>query len=214
MSEEPPPQTGKIDYEEWVKQRREQRKPGVTTNLMYPLSRVAEEHRVETEETAQEELAVLGGSVSEVDRALQRSAERRSRPKKTICTCGHSMSYHFEAGGTSQCTPGRQWCRCRQPIEVLRPDDARYFVHATTGSGPLHALTKGIRSMQRRGVQAELIVPKACFHPDCHQPTDKLIPIMFNRDGLPTHSIGIVTYLFCDACVERSGLTMHYDELR
>ena len=214
MTEENSSQTNWVDYEAWVEERRKLRKPRMTTDEMYPVAAIPEKSWPEAEIGAEEELAILGGPTAEVDRALAAAAERRSRPKKTICTCGHSMTFHFEAGGRTQCAPGRQWCRCMQAIGVLRPDDARYFVYATTGSGPLHALTKGIRSMQRKGVQAELIVPKACFQTDCHRPTDRLIPIMYNRDGFPTHSTGVVTYLFCETCVVRSGLTMHYEPLR
>lgn len=201
-----------VDYEAWVQQRQSQRKPSTITNELFPLEKIQEVKKPRLPDGTEEELALLGGPAEEVDQELASAAERKGRRDKKICSCGHSEGAHSNVANMVVCQPARQYCKCNTFIPVLRPDDARFFMHTSEGSGPLHALTKGIRRMQLQGVKAELLVPKACFR--CEKPTPRLIPLMLSSEGTPTHSVGRQTILVCESCFDDSGLSILYEPLR
>jgi len=201
-----------VDYEEWLKSHQAQKRRTKVTDEMFPVKDISEAPFLRDADPDAEELDILGGTTHRVDIALDEAKESRSRPKKLICVCGHTEACHDEARGMDFCYPAKQSCPCLKKVLVLRVENARYFMHSSDGSGPLHALTKGIRSMQRSGFTGELIVPKKCF--SCEAPTNQLIPLMLTKDRLPTHSGGPYTILACESCVEISGLSMSYEPLR
>jgi len=200
-----------VDYEEWVAEERAKKHNPTTvaTHEMYPVMKIPEMSVQESPEES-EELMLLGGPTAPVDREIRISKEERSRRRKTICSCGHSEGSHDTGAGLVSCQTGKMWCTCRHHFEVLEVDDARHFKFASTGSGPRHALTKGIRSLQKAGKQAKLLVKKVCQH--CSNPTPLLIPVMFNREKMPTHSGGVATLLLCDVCVEAMRIGMPYED--
>jgi hypothetical protein len=211
MTESEAPTAHKVDYEEWVAQQRAKKRStnAVVTHEMYPVMKLPEQTSPDSSD-AGDELMLLGGSSSAVDMEIDASREERSRPRKRICSCGHSAGSHEAAGGVMTCVSGRMWCTCRYYREVLEVDDARHFKFASTGSGPRHALTKGIRSLQKAGKQAKLLVEKTCEQ--CATPTPLLIPVMFNSDRQPTHSGGVATLLLCDSCLEDMRMGMPYED--
>lgn len=201
-----------VNYEEWLKSHQAQKRRTTVTDEMFPVKNISEVSFPRDADPDAEELDILGGSTHWVDIALDEAKEARTRPKKLICVCGHSEGAHEQFRDMDTCCPARQFCRCQKMVLVLRVENARYFMHSSDGSGPLHALTKGIRSMQKNGFTGELVVPKKCFR--CGAATSRLIPLMLTKDGLPTHSVGPYTILACESCVEDSGLTMTYEPLR
>jgi hypothetical protein len=211
MSENKVGQGTTFDYEGWVAEQRALKRPmgRVPTDIMYPVSNLQNEGPLLPPGDG-EQLMLLGGSTTEVDEEIRLVHEGRSRPRKQICSCGHSNGSHEITSELSVCQTGRHWCTCRHYFPVLEVDDARHFKFSSSGSGPRHALSKGIRSLQRAGKSASLLVDKSCYR--CAVKTERLVPVMFNSNNQPTHSVGIITFLFCDSCLDDVRISMPYDD--
>ena len=106
---------------------------------------------------------------------LERESKRRVATRE-VCICGHSMNYHTEVAGESGCKPAKVRCACREARAVLRADNLRKFLSATTGDGMDHALAKGILASQKSGDGYEWIEsPLLCDR--CQEVVELPIPI-------------------------------------
>ena len=205
MDKHPDEEFTRVDYEALVEERRLARaaKMRNVSSEMYPLEKVEEMETFPSSEG--EEIAILGGPTEAVDRELAYSQEERSRRRRIVCRCGHTAACH-DTGGF--CYPGRIFCRCKEVVPFLEPDDARPFRFSSSGSGPRHALTKGIRKMQINGGNARLLVPRKCDR--CVENTKQLIPVFLSREGQPTNDPSGWTMILCNQCVELTGIPILY----
>ena len=197
-----------FDYEEWVEQRRQGRMEKLrnVSSEMHPLEKLEE---MESDTTASDDqIAILGGPTEVVDRELAFSKEARSRRRRIVCRCGHTEASHSTFKGFTSCNPGRIWCRCERVDPILEPDDARPFRFSSSGSGPRHALTKGIRKMQINGGNAKLLIPRRCDR--CSNETPQLVPVFLSKEGQPTNTPSGHTMILCEGCVPLTGIAILY----
>lgn len=197
-----------FDYEEWVEQRRQGRleKLSGVSSEMHPLEKLEE---MEAHTTASgDQIAILGGRTEVVDRELAYSKEARSRRRQIVCRCGHTEASHSTFNSYVTCNPGRIWCRCDEFSPILEPDDARPFRFSSSGSGPRHALTKGIRKMQINGGNARLLIPRQCDR--CANETPQLVPVFLSKEGKPTNTPSGHTLILCEECVPLTGISILY----
>lgn len=116
--------------------------------------------------------------IERVDREL--TALKNRNP--FVCVCGHPASRHSETEDSPICRASRLDCRCHGLLRVLKVSDTRYFLRKTTGYGADHALMRGKKSAENRGVDVDWVENLACQQ--CWIPHSEaaLFPILIEID--------------------------------
>jgi hypothetical protein len=164
-------------------------------------------------------LASMGIDPHEID-THDTSLVNKLGVDRRICICGHSMDRH-KAGPTLgwekpvpilkwsdpsesfKCIPNAQACSCRRLAPVLEVSNIKYFLKKTTGSGELHALTRGIRALSKvEGSTIKWLVEPTCLRCGCTNKEDKIVPAVFNADKTLKQTEGSIGYddFICQKC--------------
>lgn len=142
----------------------------------------------------------LGMSAQAVDSYLSRLPRRPSN--REICVCGHPMNKHTEvAEGLESCVTSNLWCPCARPFAIVEVDDIRYFMRESHGRGVKHALTIGLRNLQKAGKGSRLLIEPHCFV--CHSTENPIEVVGIDRNGGLAFSAAPVNVLACEACILR-----------
>jgi hypothetical protein len=142
----------------------------------------------------------LGISAEAVDEYLSRLPRRPTN--RQICTCGHPMSKHSESdSGAISCVTSNLWCPCVKPFAIVEVDDIRYFMRESHGRGIKHALSIGLRGIQKAGKQSRLLIEPHCFM--CQKTELNLEIVGIDRNGGVASSAAPVNALLCEACTLR-----------
>ncbi len=136
------------------------------------------------------------------EEVLKADDEReRGRPKsKTVCICGHALTRHEDMGdGRAPCNALMRNCRCRNPHAVIETSDVRVFMSKTEGGGALHALTRGLLTAHKKGIEVSWIEDARYCH-KCETVEGRLTPIAVSRNGIPQNEDTGYNAFFCDDC--------------
>jgi hypothetical protein len=145
-------------------------------------------------------LSQLGISAEAVDEYLSHLPRRPTN--RQICTCGHPMSKHSESvAGAVACVTGNLWCPCTKPFAIVDVDDVRYFMRESHGRGAKHALSIGLRRLQKAGKQSRLLIQPHCFM--CQSTLAGLEIVGIDRNGGVASSAAPVNALLCEPCTLR-----------
>jgi len=89
------------------------------------------------------------------DEALEmyRKGKLNKKKDRTVCVCGHPMSYHGRVGNIGVCTPAKGRCRCMKSRAILKTTNLRKFMYTTEGVGVAHALGKAIAACRADDVE-------------------------------------------------------------
>jgi hypothetical protein len=139
---------------------------------------------IEESKAAEEKLSVIG-----------RRLDRDGR----ICACGHPMARHATYSGIVYCKPSRMECLCKTARPVLEAEDVRDFLRKTVGSGPLHALGRGILSSIEKGHKVEWIVSMVC---DRCGTEGRISPVSVTQHGIEARESTGYDALLCQKCRE------------
>ena len=120
-----------------------------------------------------DDLEAMGITSADVD--ARDTRQKKGGPiDRRICMCGHPINRH-KIHMTPENPKGVPWtegpvpstgmlcrinamnCSCKEPIPVLKVTDARSFLRTTEGSGPAHALIRGIRDIMPKATYEWLI---------------------------------------------------------
>jgi hypothetical protein len=88
-------------------------------------------------------------------------------------------------------------------IPVLEVSNTKYFLKKTTGSGELHALTRGIRALSKvENSTIKWLVERTCLLCGCTTEQDRIIPAVFNSDKTLKQTEGSIGYddFVCQKC--------------
>lgn len=150
--------------------------------------------------SAAEALAAMGMTteeVSAIDSAL------RTRPQKRdgrICLCGHGVTKHLVTDGIVTCKPSKMDCPCKKVRPVIDAEDTRPFLRRTQGSGPRHALSRGLAALAESGKDANWIIDLTCDR--CMVSTPNLVPVPVTPTGFATSEATGYDALLCPTCRE------------
>lgn len=139
----------------------------------------------------------LGMSSEAVDEYLSRLPRRPTN--REICTCGHPISKHSEISeGLEACVTSNLWCPCAQPYPLVEVDDVRYFMRESHGRGVKHALTIGLRNLQKAGKTSRLLIEPHCFI--CGETNVSVEIVGIDRHGGLAFAAAPVNVLSCENC--------------
>lgn len=151
--------------------------------------------------SASDALAAIGMDATKV---LEIDAVLRTRPAVRdgrICLCGHGVAKHLVLdNGAVSCTPSKMKCPCKNLRPVLDAEDTRPFLRKTQGSGPEHALARGIAALSEGGKEADWIIDLVCDR--CQEPNGVLIPTPVTKDGRIAQEATGYDALLCQTCRE------------
>lgn len=135
-----------------------------------------------------------------LEEAIEADAEvirnKRERDGR-ICLCGHPMTRHEIVLGMNVCKPTRMECPCKKARAVVETNDTRSFLRKTAGSGPLHALGRGMQAAVVAGKDVTWVVDPIC---DRCGAEDKLSPVAVNQRGVATDEATGYDALLCRKC--------------
>ena len=138
----------------------------------------------------------------EIDAADAELLEKKMHPvNRQICVCGHPVSRHTVAHGATYCKPTRMECPCKSVRAVLETSDSRPFLRKTEGSGPFHALSRGIRAAIEKGLKISWMVEMKCDR--CGEEADNLFPTPVTQNGIATQYATGHDALLCRGCREQ-----------
>lgn len=149
---------------------------------------------------ALEALAQIGMTVEEIKDAQKNYDQlgpKRDRDNR-ICVCGHRMSAHTVVAGAGFCRPTKMECPCKNARPVIEAADTRCFNYKTSGSGGLHALSRGMLACVERGKSFRWIVPLVCDR--CKKDADRLIPCAVSQRGQAMSYATGYDALLCEEC--------------
>ena len=151
---------------------------------------------------AEEALRAIGLTVEELEEAEQElylsgKVRQRSRDNR-ICACGHRMSAHTSVAGASFCRPTKLECPCKSPRPVIAVSDTRSFNFKTEGSGALHALSRGMLALAKKGKTLRWLVDLECDR--CKKPAEKLLPSAVSQRGMAMTEATGYDALLCEDC--------------
>jgi hypothetical protein len=110
------------------------------------------------------------------------------------------MNKHTEvAEGLESCVTSNLWCPCARPFAIVEVDDIRYFMRESHGRGVKHALTIGLRNLQKAGKGSRLLIEPHCFV--CQSTENPIEVVGIDRDGGLAFSAAPVNVLACEACI-------------
>jgi hypothetical protein len=118
---------------------------------------------------------------------------------KTICICGHPSGRHTMVSGITFCKPSRMECPCKAERLVLEVDDTRVFLRKTEGSGPLHALGRGMKAAKDAGKKVTWIVEMKC---DRCEKAGPVSPVAVTQRGSLVNAATGYDALLCRKCRE------------
>lgn len=142
-------------------------------------------------------MAAMGISL---DEALEADEALRDRPHARdgrVCICGHGAGRHSLNNGVVWCKPARMDCPCKKLRPVLEVEDTRPFLRKTAGSGPMHALVRGMSAVVAAGKRAEWIVDLKC---DKCKSEGHVVPVPVTRGGLVMSEPTGYDALLCANC--------------
>jgi hypothetical protein len=99
-----------------------------------------------------------------VDEAIEANEEltQRGPRDQRVCLCGHPVSRHMEIMGIVRCKPSKMECSCKKVTPVLEVSDLRVFLRKTDGSGPMHALGRGLAAAVQKEINVKWLVEPEC----------------------------------------------------
>jgi len=156
------------------------------------------------DESALAALEAMGLSVEEVQQAEQEMLESlggrryRTHVDPRICICGHPVGRHTIAEGMVFCKPSRMECPCKKCRPVVEVDDVRKFLRKTSGAGPLHALTLGIKKLAQDGKNVKWIVELVCDR--CGAEGVPVSPTPVTQRGFAAQHATGYDALLCEKC--------------
>lgn len=170
---------------------------------------------------AEREIPVLenwGISDEEVEAALAETTQRKRDNR--VCACGHPAKAHtsesdsdyhrtLKAAGRSECRPTRIACPCAKFLPVIIASDVRKFSYKTDGIGPRHALSKGITSATKAGIDLQWAPGVHCAR--CKLEGVVLYPVSLDRDMKEADRATPINVLLCGPC--RDGVSPAQKEL-
>ncbi len=131
----------------------------------------------------------------------QQVDEELKKPKNPrdprICVCGHPMSRHTNISGMYYCKPTRMECPCKSPRPVLECSDVRPFLRKTSGSGPMHALGRGLSAATAKGINVKWLVEMQC---DRCKTKGQVSPVPVTQRGIATSEPTGYDALLCSEC--------------
>lgn len=108
---------------------------------------------------------LLGFGIEEVEAAEEKiSSQGRLDRDQRICACGHPMTRHWTEQGKTYCKPSKLECPCKFESHraVLKAANTRRFLCKTVGTGPEHALARGILASVKAGEKIEWLIDMVC----------------------------------------------------
>jgi hypothetical protein len=134
--------------------------------------------------------------VAEAERKLGKNPGGRDR---RICACGHPAGRHTMVSGITFCKPSRMECPCKAERLVLESEDTRVFLRKTEGSGPLHALGRGLKAAKEAGKKVTWIIEMKCDR--CEKP-GQVSPVAVTQRGVLVNAATGYDALLCRKCRE------------
>lgn len=144
-------------------------------------------------------------SFDDPEKALEYFEELKKNQKRSggVCICGHSMKAHL--GDPVVCAPGRMFCPCKVPREVIQTSNLRPFMKKTQGASALHALGQGMHGALSRDAKIEWVVDQSC---DRCGSTDSVVPAAIDTyNGKVAGEATGVDKLICKKCYIELGST-------
>ena len=135
----------------------------------------------------------LEEAAGEDERLRNKPVERDGR----ICLCGHQMSRHTIINGMVFCKPTRMECPCKKNRAVIDCNDVRPFLRKTEGSGPMHALGRGLAAAVTKGFEITWLVEKKCDRCGTEGPVS---PVPVTQRGISTNKPTGFDALLCQPC--------------
>ena len=135
-----------------------------------------------------------------LDEAIEADNDMRQRPAERdgrVCLCGHPMARHTSISGLVICKPTRMECPCKNQRAVLEADDVRPFLRKTGGSGPMHALGRGMAAATTKGIKFAWLVEPVC---DRCKKQGPLSPVPVTQRGISTSQATGFDALLCAEC--------------
>jgi hypothetical protein len=115
-----------------------------------------------------------------------------------VCICGHGMGRHGGLDvGAPFCRPSKMSCACKHPRAVIEVQDTRDFLRKTIGSGPMHALGRGIQTAMEKSHWVKWIDTVACDF--CHR-EGPISPVPVSAEGVVLSMESEYNALMCREC--------------
>ena len=135
-----------------------------------------------------------------LEEAVEKDNLLRQKPPERdgrICLCGHPTSRHTIANGLVFCKPTRMECPCKKVRAVVESSDVRPFLRKTEGSGPMHALGRGLAAAITKGLDVAWLIEKKCDRCGTEGP---VAPVPVTQRGISTSSATGFDALLCAVC--------------
>lgn len=158
-----------------------------------------------------ENMGITVEKAYEADRRLA----RRSRAKSNkICACGHPTSRHNTAANEIFCEVTKYKCHCKQLFEVIEVSDNRIFCSKTNSYGAEHALTRGLVTAFRKGIEVKELDEYKCMSCNGKKPIPALIEtdlpgyprgkLIVNHKKSPQQGVErhLLDILLCASCLD------------
>lgn len=144
-------------------------------------------------------LAMMGLTVEDIDETDKDLIARRAYGSdRQVCLCGHGSSRHTVVNGVVFCKPARMECPCKKMRPVLITEDTRMFIRKTDGSGPAHALARGIRAAVEKNKSVSWMIDLVCDR--CGKADNNVVPAAVTQNGYAaSHATGYDA-LLCPDC--------------
>ena len=133
----------------------------------------------------------------EAEDALKNIEMLSGRKDGRICICGHSNGRHSMVNGILSCQAAKQYCPCKNLRLVVECTNTRPFLRKTSGAGPLHALSQGIKAATSAGYEIKWLIPMECDK--CHKP-GPVSPIPVSQRGVEMEEATGYDVLLCREC--------------
>jgi len=135
-----------------------------------------------------------------LDEAIEKDNELRQKPVERdgrICVCGHPAARHTQVSGLVFCKPTRMECPCKKLRSVIESSDVRPFLRKTEGSGPMHALGRGLAAAITKGLDVVWTIEKKCDRCGAEGP---ISPVPVTQRGISTNAATGFDALLCGEC--------------
>jgi len=141
----------------------------------------------------------------DADEAKQVEKEIKERGRYNrdgrICACGHPMGRHTVERGAAWCKPSKMDCLCtfENMRAVIDTDDVRDFLRKTVGSGPMHALGRGILAAMEKSHRVTWLIEQKCDRCKVEGP---ISPVPVSQRGFAMFEGTGYDVLLCRKCRE------------
>lgn len=137
-------------------------------------------------------------SEEEVKKVNEEMKTIRVERDARICICGHAVSRHGGVDiGATYCSPSKMQCPCRNIKAVVEAQDSRDFLNKTIGSGPMHALGRGIQSSMERSHWVKWIIDPVC---EMCGKDSQISPVPISQQGVVLYEASGWNALLCRNC--------------